>query len=229
MRQLLLDIGKKSPPSLDTFVTGRNEELLSLLFLIARRNAPERFIYLWGDSAVGKTHLLKALAQHPNSRYILPASDSSQFQYDPGTTLYLMDDCEKLSPENQAEAFSLYNAVRAGTAYLVVAAAVSPALLPARDDLKSRMSWGLAYRVHGLTDEEKINALKQAAGERGIVLSPDVLPYLITHYPRDMRSLVVMLDALDSYSLQTKRAITLPLLREMMQNTKNGNEQSCPV
>ncbi|MCM1128751.1 MAG: DnaA regulatory inactivator Hda [Alistipes senegalensis] len=229
MRQLLLDIGKKSLPSLDTFVAGRNEELLSLLFLIARRNAPERFIYLWGDSAVGKTHLLKALAQYPDSRYIPPDSDSSRFQYDPGTTLYLMDDCEKLSPEKQAEAFSLYNAVRAGAAYLVVASAVSPALLPARDDLKSRMSWGLAYRVHGLTDEEKINALKQAAGERGIVLSPDVLPYLITHYPRDMRSLVVMLDALDSYSLQTKRAITLPLLREMMQNTENGNEQSCPV
>lgn len=229
MRQLLLDIGKERTPSLETFVTGRNEELLALLSLLAKRSAPEHFVYLWGDTAVGKTHLLEALAQHPASRYIRPDADENRFRYDPGTTLYLLDDCEQLSPEKQAAAFSLFNAVRANAAYMAVAAAVSPALLPARDDLKSRMSWGAAYRVHGLTDEEKISALKKAASERGFTLAQDVLPYLITHYPRDMHSLIVMLDALDKYSLQTKRAITLPLLREMIQKTENGNEQPCPV
>lgn len=229
MRQLLLDIGKERPPSLETFVTGRNEELLALLSLLAKRSATEHFVYLWGDTAVGKTHLLKALAQYPASRYIRPDSDESRFSFDPGTTLYLMDDCDRLTPENQVAAFSLFNAVRANAAYMVAAAAVSPALLPAREDLKSRMSWGPAYRVHGLTDEEKINALKKTAAERGFALAQDVLPYLITHYPRDMHSLVVILDALDNYSLQTKRAITLPLLREMIQKTENANEPSCPV
>lgn len=229
MRQLLLDIGKERPPSLETFVTGKNEELLALLSLLAKRSAPERFVYLWGDAAVGKTHLLKALAQYPASRYIRPDSDENRFSYDPDTTLYLMDDCEQLSPEKQADTFNLFNAIRANAAYLVAAAAVSPALLPLRDDLKSRMSWGPAYRVYGLTDEEKINALKKAAAERGFALAQDVLPYLITHYPRDMHSLAVMLDALDQYSLQTKRAITLPLLREMIRKTENGNEPSCPV
>jgi DnaA family protein len=48
-------------------------------------------------------------------------------------------------------------------------------------------------------------------------LSPGVLPYLITHYRRDMRSLSAMLDALDQYSLETKRPITLPLLRSLLQ------------
>ena len=91
------------------------------------------------------------------------------------------------------------------------------------------MSWGAAYRVHSLTDEEKISALEKAAGERGFTLAQDVLPYLITHYPRDMHSLIVMLDALDKYSLQTKRAITLPLLREMIKKTENRNEPPCPV
>jgi len=44
-----------------------------------------------------------------------------------------------------------------------------------------------------------------------------VLPYLLSHFQRDMVSLSSMLDSLDQYSLETKRPITLPLLREWLQ------------
>ncbi len=224
MQQLLLDISTQKAPSLENFVTGTNQELLELLRQLALRQSHEHFIYLWGDGAVGKTHLLKALAQHQPARYIHTASDTSDFRYDDNITLYLLDDCEKLSSEKQIAAFNLFNEVRANQAFMVTSGATAPSYLPVRDDLKSRMSWGLAYRIHGLTDEEKIDALKKVAQERGFALSADVLPYLITHYPRDMHSLVVILDALDQYSLQTKRAITLPLLREMIQKADNKNE-----
>ena len=50
-----------------------------------------------------------------------------------------------------------------------------------------------------------------------MILSPGLLPYLITHFRRDMRSLSAMLEALDRYSLETKRPITLPLLRSLLQ------------
>ena len=39
----------------------------------------------------------------------------------------------------------------------------------------------------------------------------------MTHFQRDMRSLSTMLDALDQYSLETQRPITLPLLRDLLQ------------
>lgn len=224
MQQLLLDISTQKKPSLDNFVTGKNRELLELLKQLVLRQSSEHFIYLWGDNAVGKTHLLRALAQYPLTRYIDAASDGHDFLYDSRITLYLLDDCEKLSAEKQIAAFNLFNEVRENQAFLVTTGATSPSFLPVRDDLKSRMSWGLAYRIDGLTDEEKMDALETVAQERGFALSPDVLPYLITHYPRDMHSLVVILDALDQYSLQTKRAITLPLLREMIQKTGNKNE-----
>jgi DnaA family protein len=68
-----------------------------------------------------------------------------------------------------------------------------------------------------LTDDEKIAALTQAADARGLALSPGVLPYLITHFRRDMRSLSAMLDAMDRYSLETQRPITVPLLRSLLQ------------
>ena len=68
-----------------------------------------------------------------------------------------------------------------------------------------------------LKGEEKIDALSKSAQTRGLSLSPGVLPYLLTHFRRDMQSLSAMLDALDRYSLETQRPITMPLLRELLQ------------
>jgi DnaA-homolog protein len=219
MRQMLLDWGLSQPQTLDTFVPGRNEELAQVLRAIhAATKAPqERFIYLWGEHGAGKTHLLKALSTLPNTRYVVPEDAEEAFLFSEETSLYLLDDCDKLSPESQIAAFALFNQVRENNAGLITAGSVAPAFLSVREDLRTRLGWGLIYQVHGLSDEEKIAALTRAAQSRGLALSSGVLPYLITHFHRDMRSLAAMLDALDRYSLETKRPITLPLLRELLE------------
>jgi DnaA family protein len=220
MRQLLLDLGADKPQTLDTFVIGQNAELAQLMHLLAQRAATtldQRFVYLWGEPGSGKTHLLRALAATPNVRYIGTGANAGAFRFTSEVTLYLIDDCEKLSPEAQIAAFGLFNQVRENGVALVAAGPVAPAVLPVREDLRTRLGWGLIYRVHGLTDDEKIAALTQAADARGLALSPGVLPYLITHFRRDMRSLSAMLDAMDRYSLETQRPITVPLLRSLLQ------------
>jgi DnaA family protein len=220
MRQLLLEWGAEKPQTLDTFVVGQNQELAQRLRVLAARTADalsERFVYLWGEAGAGKSHLLHALAATPATRYIAADAPANAFLFTPDVTLYLLDDCEDLSPARQIEAFNLFNQVRENGAVLVAAGAMPPATLALREDLRTRLGWGLIYQVHGLTDEEKIAALNQAAQARGLSLSPGVLPYLITHFRRDMRSLSTMLDALDQYSLETQRPITLPLLRSLLQ------------
>jgi DnaA-homolog protein len=220
MRQLLLDLGPEKPQTLDTFVVGHNQELVQLLHRLAQRSATalsERFIYLWGEGGAGKTHLLRALAAMPAARYIDADAPADAFTFAPDITLYLIDDCNRLPTASQIAAFNLFNQAREQGAALVAAGSTAPAVLPVREDLRTRLGWGLIYQVHGLTDDEKIAALNQAAHARGLTLSPGVLPYLITHFQRDMRSLSVMLDALDRYSLETKRPITLPLLRNLLQ------------
>lgn len=219
MRQLLLDLGAEKPQTLDTFVVGRNAELVQRLRLFAQRGplSGDRFIYLWGEAAAGKTHLLRSLAALPDARYIPAGASASEFSFDSRIGLYLMDDCHDLSADAQIEAFALFNQVKENGALLVSAGNKPPLGLELREDLRTRLGWGLVYQVHGLTDEEKIAALTQAAQARGISLPPGVLPYLITHFRRDMRSLSAMLDALDQYSLETQRPITLPLLRSLLQ------------
>ncbi|MBV8666536.1 MAG: DnaA regulatory inactivator Hda [Burkholderiaceae bacterium] len=222
MRQMLLGLEAVKPQTLDNFVSGTNHELMQLLTGLAAANRAaehtgERFIYLWGEPGAGKTHLLRALANQPAARYIAADAGESVFLFDESVRLYLLDDCDKLSAASQVAAFALFNQVREHGAVMVSAGAVAPAGLALREDLRTRLGWGLIYQVHPLTDEEKISALTQAAAARGVTLSPGVIPYLITHFRRDMRSLVSMLDALDTYSLETKRPMTLPLLRELLQ------------
>ncbi len=215
-----MDWDADNPQTLDTFVVGQNEELVQRLRLLAGRTNTmpgERFIYLWGEDGAGKTHLLHALASLPQTRYIAADAAPESFWFAPEVHCYLLDDCEKLSPEAQIDAFNLFNQVRENGGVLVTAGAVAPAVLPLREDLRTRLGWGLIYQVHGLSDEEKIAALTHAAHARGFALAPGVLPYLITHFRRDMRSLSTMLDALDRYSLETQRPITLPLLRSLLQ------------
>lgn len=219
MRQLPLDLGAPPPQTLATFAQGRNAEALHQLQTFASRDREkphERFVYLWGESGVGKTHLLLALADQA-ARYILPDAPSADFEYVPATTLYLLDDCQLLDADSQVAAFNLFNQVRDNGGLLVATGDAPPAGLQLREDLRTRLGWGLIYQVHGLSDEEKVQALQQLAQARGLSVSPGVLPYLITHFRRDMRSLAAMLEALDRYSLETRRPVTLPLLRELLQ------------
>lgn len=224
MKQLVLDLGAEPAQSLESFEVGQNAELTHVMHQFAERASREHFAYLWGEAAAGKTHLLHALAATGQARYLTPASTDEEFTFDPAVTLYLLDDCDKLSPERQVDAFALFNQVREHGAYMVTTGPVPPAVLPVREDLRTRMGWGLVYQVQGLADDEKIAALTHAAEARGLTLSASVLPYLLSHFRRDMRSLSTMLDALDQYSLETQRPVTLPLLRDLLLKTEPKND-----
>ena len=86
-----------------------------------------------------------------------------------------------------------------------------------RRDLATRLASGLTYRVAALTDEEKRAALVAHAHTRGFELGDEVASYLLTHARRDMGSLMSALDAIDQYSLETRKPVTVPLLKAAMQ------------
>ena len=80
----------------------------------------------------------------------------------------------------------------------------------------ARLASGLTYRMAPLTDAEKGEALAAHARSRGFELSDEVSSYLLTHARRDMGSLMSALDAIDRYSLESRRAVTVPLLKEAL-------------
>jgi len=123
----------------------------------------------------------------------------------------VIDDVEKLGVDEQQELFDAF--IERAFDFLLVTGRSSPVDVPLRRDLASRLATGLTFRILPLTDAEKRAALEAHARVRGFALSEDVSAYLLTHARRDMGSLVAALDALDRYSLETGRPITVPLLK----------------
>jgi len=196
-RQLALPISPPPEPTLENFVPGANAELLARLRALAAGELAESVLYLWGEPGSGRSHLLAASAR-------------------PG--LEVADDVERLDTAGQIALFNAINAARDAGGTVLAAGNAPPAQLALREDLKSRLAWGLVYQVKPLTDAEKALTLHGEAARRGLKLSDEVVWYLLTHVRRDLRSLIALLDRIDRASLEQRRAVTLPLVRELIRN-----------
>jgi DnaA-homolog protein len=223
-RQLLLDFNLRASATFDNFIAGDNTELVSRLTLLdqalAAAAAHERSFYLWGEAGCGRSHLLQALCHHAEpgrARLITPSDALAAFAFEETTAIYALDDCHALSPSQQLAAFNLFNAVQTHPHTALVAAGhAPPRMLMVREDLRTRFGWGLVFRVALLDDTGKLDALAQIARARGMRLTANVLPYLLAHCKRDMPTLIRLLDALDRFSLELKRPLTLPLVQAML-------------
>ncbi len=215
MTQLLLNIAPDWAPTLDNFVAGRNVELLSALRHALAGTANERCIYLWGEAGSGKSHLLQAAAGQARALG-QPAAYARSIVPDAAPVI-AVDDVEALDDAAQVALFDLYNRLRENGGMLLVSGTVAPAHLLLRDDLRTRLGWGLVYQVHGLSDEEKAQALESHAQARGFVVPHEVTQYLLRHGRRDLPALLATLDALDAHCLRLKRGASVPLLKEVMQ------------
>lgn len=214
MTQMLLGIAPEWIPSLENFVAGRNVELLSALRHALSSPQGERCLYLWGEAGSGKTHLLQAAVESArlSGNPAVYASDEV-----PGAAqVVAVDDVENLDDDAQIALFALYNRMRESGGLLLVSGTQAPAFLKLRDDLRTRLGWGLVYQVHALSDAEKAEALRQHAHARGLELPNEVTTYLLRHGRRDLPSLLATLDALDEHCLRLKRAASVPLLKEVM-------------
>jgi DnaA family protein len=134
----------------------------------------------------------------------------------PGT-LVAIDDVERLGDRAQAALFSLLNRTPEERALVLLAGAVAPAALDLRGDVRTRIGAGLVLQLHLLSDDDKAQALRAHARERGFDLPADVAQYLLRHVQRDLPSLMRVLDAVDDRSLREKRPVTAALLREVLQ------------
>lgn len=221
-QQLLLDILPGALPTLEGFVAGANQAAVDAIDALSAGHA----LYLWGGSGSGRSHLLRACAQAHGGHYLDARTPARWLQSlatdeDRALTLVAVDDVNDLNDAAQAALFALFNRWRAAASTadafaLLTAGDRAPLTMPLREDLRTRLGWDLVFRIEQLSDEDRAQALRDRALQRGLKLPDDVLHWILVHHDRDMGRLTALVDALDQYSLARHRPVTLPLLKELL-------------
>lgn len=217
MKQIPLPIGSAAARTFENFVVGGNAAALAHLRRLEPGAAP---VYLWGPSGSGKSHLAQAVLQ----RYLEGGGRGAAFgvdaappwAHDDDWRFIVIDDCDRLDPDQQHSAFAAFARAASGHTTIIAAGRVPPVDLALREDLRTRLGWGHVMALQPLSEAEARAALRREADRRGILLSDDVLAFLLTRFARDLKSLFDLLDRIDEFSLAHKRSVTVALLRQML-------------
>lgn len=225
MKQLVLDIAPPPQPTLENFVIGPNAEVLAQMRALLAGQSHERFVYLWGGTGCGKTHLLQGMARAAQPWRVCQAHAAAMCSEEEATAcdLVLVEDVLTLDAAAQNRLFNIMNRMRDGSGLLVVTGPSAPVHLKIRQDLASRLAQCLVFQVKCLSDTDKTQALQAHAQARGFTLPHEVAGYLLKNWQRDIPSLLAVLDALDRYSLEVKRPVTLPLVREVLAHLRQAD------
>ncbi|MEJ2059798.1 MAG: DnaA regulatory inactivator Hda [Gammaproteobacteria bacterium] len=225
--QLALNVGLRDSAVFETYYAGPNRPVVGALQALGLGRG-ELQIFLWGGAGAGKSHLLQAVchlaAGEGPGAVFLPLRTLGVHGPDIldgmlGRGVICLDDVDAVlgDPQWERGLFNLINDLRLHEQPLLMSAALSPVHLRAGlPDLASRLQWGAVFQLHPLDDEAKLEALSQRAQARGLALPVEAGRYLLHRYPRDLGTLLGVLDRLDAASLAAQRRLTVPFIKQVL-------------
>lgn len=226
--QLALDMRLEPGTSFTSYFAGANGEVVDAVRAVAEGSG-EDFLFLYGSPGLGKSHLLQAacrlVAERGEPVAYLPLREAVRW---PPTVvegleamaLVALDDVDAVvdSLEWQEALFHLFNRLRATGRRLLASGTCRPADSGLQlKDLVSRLQWGLVLRLQDHDDAQKAASLHFHARLRGLELPDETARYLLVHYPRELPTLFRLLDRLDQASLAAQRRLTVPFVRQILQ------------
>jgi len=226
MKQIALDIGLAPGPTLKNFFAGPNQAALQHLQLwVGNDKRSPVPTYVWGESGSGKTHLLRAAQASLRDQGCpvgwMDATVVEPSGFNDAWRVVILDDVHLYTAVQQHAAFNWFvNATTPSDGqqrWVLAAGNVPPSDLALREDLRTRLGWGHIFQLQVLSETERRAVLRQQADDRGVFLSDEVMDFMLNRFSRDLSSLIQLLDQLDGYALQTQRAITIPLIKAMLE------------
>lgn len=215
--QLVLELAPPPAPTLDNFIVGRNGAMLGALRAFVGGELDQGVMALWGPAGAGRTHLLRAAITHcaERGRYVTAAEQVPAIA---DQDVIALDDVQLLSSGHQQAWFEAFQSIRSRGARLLISADRPIGTLALRDDLRTRLACGVIFEVLPLSEDETRAAMQAHAAARRMPVPEGLFDYLLQRGQRDLGSQIALLDALDRHALATKRALTLPLARIVLQH-----------
>ena len=227
VKQVPLHFEFRANQTFDDFFPGSNLEIIAHLQKSIAGNG-ERQIFLWGQSGLGKSHLLQACCHQAQSRqlssfyFALSCSELPDPELLKGLDRFdivCFDNIEHIAgnPAWEQAFFNFFNLHRDQGHTLILSASCPPNEIAIQlPDFQTRLNWGLTLKIQPLCDNDRITALIFKANQMGFEISPQAGRFLLTHYDRDLSSLWVLLTKLDRASLAAKRKLTIPFLKQIL-------------
>lgn len=198
-----------------------NRETIALIDNLFKFNYKDNRIYLWGPSAVGKTHILIATIKkflNLNKEVIDLSFIDGKDTFDLGSIdLFFLDDIDRADGKIQNNLFNIFNMSENENAAIFITGSLPPNQMSLRPDLRTRISQCLVLNLKELEDEEKKDVLLKRSYFMGINLKLEIIDYLVKNYNRNMHELIKLIEKIDKESIIQKKRITIPFIKSFME------------
>ena len=194
----------------ENFHIGVNQELFTNLF------GPDN-LWLYGDSAVGKTHaahILVAELEHA----ILVSDAEYELNGLEAFGIVVLDRIEQWigNESKEKSVFGLYEQLmREQHRLILISRSNVEALSFVLPDLKSRVSMFSRYRMLPLPSTKQLIFLQDLVARTGARLSVEVARFVLRHLTRSQAELVRVMTRLNQESIARNRHISVPLIKEL--------------
>ena len=238
-----------------TFVVGDSNQFASAATEAVANQPGHAYnpLFVYGDTGLGKTHLLHGVANHVRSRqpgtrivYISAEEFTNQVikgistqkmdvfrqRYRDGCDLLLMDDVHVLAGKErtQEEFFYTFNSLHASQKQIILTSDRFPQEIPGLEErLRSRFHWGLIADIKPPQFETRVAILRRKAQSHGLDLPDDVAFFLAENIRSNVRELEGGLVRLGAYASLTGRRIDLELARESLKTILHNRAKALTI
>ena len=220
----------------ETFVIGSSNRFAHAA-AVAVAEAPAKAynpLFIYGDSGLGKTHLLHAIGHYAQSlypgvrvRYVSSEEFTNDFinmirdgKQDGFRRRYrdvdvlLIDDIQFLEGKEgtQEEFFHTFNTLHNASKQIVISSDRAPKrLVTLEDRLRSRFEWGLLTDIQPPELETRIAILRKKAAQDRLNAPPEVLEFIASRISTNIRELEGALIRVTAFASLNRQSVDLPL------------------
>ena len=245
------ELKKKSENSLpemdgytfDNFIVGSSNKFAHAAAIAVAENPGKAYnpLFIYGNSGLGKTHLLLAIGQEIHSRspeksiaYIkgdeftnqmvksLRENKAEEFRTKyRNVSLFLVDDIQFIAGKQgtQEEFFHTFNNIYEAGNQIVITSDRPPMEMAQLDDrLRTRFEWGLMADIQPPDLETRMAITRNKAAQLGLILSDDAVEYIATNITSNIRQLEGVIKRLTAYKEILDDVITIDSVKRAIKD-----------